>query len=277
MGEVEETGGDLDFHSQMTLEVLLNTGGSATAGFIKEQVGFDQTQQVHYRCDLDTGGRSALAERGLVEDAGETREHNGHQSTVYQLTDEGEAFALRQNLDLAPELHRGQLEQQIDQLLQNVDLTRQHAEGATTRAITANNRIDDIKETVDGWDGQMDALQSDVDRVDNRLDRLNSLIREDVDREQEIKDLRGDVEDLEEKVESLEESVGDVQAALKGRDEETLSEMVNENRNYIAKIWDRVGVGLIPEHGYGEAKKAVAEAVFNLGDDEDDDSGGLFG
>jgi len=277
MEGAKENGGDLDFHSQMTLEVLLNTGGSATAGFIKEQVGFEQTQQVHYRCDPDTSGRSALAERGLVEDAGETREHNGHESTVYQLTDEGETFALRQNLDLAPELHRGQLEQQIDQLLQNVDLTRQHAEGATTRAITANERIDDIKETVDGWDGQMDALQSDVDRVDNRLDRLNRLISEDVDREQEIKDLRSDVEDLEEKVESLEESVGDVQVALEGRDEETLSEMVNENRNYIAKLWKRVGASLIPEHGIQQKKDSLAEAVFNLGGDDEDDSGGLFG
>lgn len=258
---------DLDFESQMTLEVLLNLGGDATAGRLKEQVGVDQTQQIHYRVD------EWLAPLGLVADAGETREYNGQPSKVYELTDDGEEVALQQNLDLSPELHRGQLEREIGQLLQNLDLTRNHAETANTRATEAHERIDDVKATVDGWDGQMDSLRSDVERVDNRLDRLHDLIEEDVDREQEIDDLRGDVENLEERIGELEAAIGDVEEAVSGHDEDTLAGFTAENRDFIVKIWERVGVGWLSDSA-DDGTPTLAERV--LGREEDDGGGGLF-
>jgi hypothetical protein len=49
--ESGKTTDDLDFHSNLTLQTMLNAGGDATAGYLKEQTGLDQTAQIHYRMD----------------------------------------------------------------------------------------------------------------------------------------------------------------------------------------------------------------------------------
>lgn len=197
---------DLDFNSQMILEVLLNRGGSATASELKESLGLAQTGQIHYRVSNDIA-QPDLSQMGLVRDTGEMEMYNGNSSKVYELTEEGEDEALRQNLDLAPELHRGQLEREIDQLLDNLSATLEYAKASNNRAVKAHERIDEAKSTVDGWSGEMESLRSDIERVDNRLDNLNSLISDDVDREQEIKDVASEVASLREEVEEIQEEM----------------------------------------------------------------------
>lgn len=196
-----KTPDDLDFNNQMTLETLLNAGGEATAGYLREQVGLEQTSQIHYRVE------EWLCPLGFVESTGETGEYKGQKSKIYRLTEMGEEHALKQNLDLAPELHRGQLEREFEQLMDNLSNTREHAQAANERAVQAHNRLDDVKAVVDGWDGQMGKLEESVERIDSRLTRLNDVMRDDVNLEQRIQGVEADMAAVQEDVEELKDDI----------------------------------------------------------------------
>lgn len=278
---------DLDHHSQLTIEALLNAGGKACAGYIKEQVGFDQTQQVHYRCNADTDGRSILALLQFVEPTDETETWNGHPSTVYRLTDAGERYALKQNLDLAPELHRGQLEREIDQLLSNLDQTRQHAETANKRAAKAHERIDDVTDDLDGFEKQeftglkneVDRLRGEIDDMERTVQRVKSVVQS----HEDIYERADKADELEERVDELEAAIGDVEAEMDGYNEmDTLTDLVSDNRAYLLKVWERVGVGFLTGHSSDDGDAdSLAEAVFDYygdedAEEEDEDGGGLL-
>lgn len=221
---------EMDFHNQLTLETLLNAGGKATAGYLREQTGLEQTSQIHYRVD------EWLCPLGFVEPTGETGEYNGQDSKVYRLTEKGEEHALTQNLDLSPELHRGQLEREFEQLMTNLSNTAEHAQAANERAVRAHNRLDEVKSTVDGWDGQMGKLEESVERIDTRLNRLNGAMRDDLNLEQRVDRLeadmvavQADLEELQEDMQRYKDWVKETQAWAKDV-EERLDRLENGSR-----------------------------------------------
>ena len=235
---------DLGFHSQLTLQTMLNSGGDATAGHLREQVGLEQTAQIHYRMD------EWLIPLGLAVDTGEMAEYGGHESTVYALTDDGEEYALNHNLDLAPELHRAQLEDAVGQLRDHITAVNANARTANENARRAAEEVDDLSKRVSGFEGEAKRLNEKVEHTETRLTRLNDLLSDD-----NIENRIEELEKLESRVETLEEQVGDAGQLADEYDEEALADVVASNREYIIKIWNTVGVGQF---------KQMGETVYNL-------------
>jgi len=246
--ESGKTTDDLDFHSNLTLQTMLNAGGDATAGYLKEQTGLDQTAQIHYRMD------EWLIPLGLCRDAGETREYNGHESKVYELTADGEQYALDHNLDLAPELHRGQLEDAVGQLRDHLSAVNQNAQTANKNALRAAEQAEELAQRVEGFDGEVQRLGEKVNHAETRLNRLNDLLsNENLDNR--VDDLDEEVEDLARRLEALEEQTGDAGTVAENLDAENLAEAVSKNREFIIDIWEVVGVRQF---------KRIGETVYSI-------------
>lgn len=220
---------DLDFHSNLTLQVLLNSGGEATAGYLREQVGLEQTAQIHYRMD------EWLIPLGLAVDTGEMAEYGGHESTVYALTDDGEEYALDHNLDIVPELHRAQLEDAVGQLRDHISAVNQNAQTANENALRASEKTEELGQRVEGFEGEVKRLGEKVDHAETRLTRLNSLLSDD-NLEERIEEL----EKLEARVEELEEQVGNADEVADQYDEDSLAGVVDSNRGFIVDLWERL-------------------------------------
>jgi len=246
--ESGKTPDDLDFHSNLTLQTMLNAGGDATAGYLKEQTGLDQTAQIHYRME------EWLIPLGLCRDAGKTREHNGHESKVYELTDDGEQYALDHNLDIAPELHRGQLEDAVDQLRDQLSAVNQNAQTANKNALRAAEQADELAQRVEGFNGEVQRLGEKVNHAETRLNRLNDLLSSE-NLDNRVADLDDEVEDLAERVGDLEDQVGDAATVTENLDTETLAEAISENREFIIDIWEVIDVGQFKE---------IGETVYSL-------------
>lgn len=228
-----KTTDELGFHSNLTLQTLLNAGGNATAGYLKDQVGLDQTSQIHYRMD------EWLVPLGLAEDTGETQKHNGHESKVYELTDDGEQYALDHNLDVAPELHRAQLEDAIGQLRDHISAVNQNAQTANENALRAAERADDLAQRVEGFEGEAKRLGEKVEHAETRLTRLNDLLSDD-NLDNRVEDLDGEVDELAKRVDRLESQVGNADPVLENLDADSLAQAVSSNRDYLLDLWNAV-------------------------------------
>lgn len=266
---------DLDFTSNLILTTLLNAGGRATAGYLKEQTGVDQTQQIHYRCDPDTDGPSKLALLEFIELTGETEKWNGHPSKVYRLTDAGEEYALNHNLELAPEMHRSQLEDAVGQLRDHVTAVNQNAKTANKNAQHARNEVKELSEKVTGWENEASRRDEKLNHLETRVNNLNRVLSE-----QEVTDAIEQLDELEGRVEKLEREVGIEEAA----EVDDLQGRVDALERDVGTMWSTLGMSKMIDWGQEWTLTGWIQAIEDVlpHDDERKDSSGegrlsLFG
>ncbi|MFP9062305.1 hypothetical protein ACLI4R_17515 [Natrialbaceae archaeon A-chndr2] len=252
--EVETNIEHLDRPSKLILSKLYAEGGEAPAGELREAVGFEQTNQVHYRIEqsdpaLGPNGLDLVRQDGYIE-------HDGNEHRLYALTERGLGVVRTYSAELPPAESMAQLDAAIGHFADRIRTVEDRLNTCDRRGGDAHERIDTLKDSID------EDLQSLEGKVDGYTGNLNDA-RDDADaalraatgakRRAEQTPDRDELRVLEERVESIERALigtpqtetyrrnveTEVQEVLRD-DEETLLDTVRTNSWHINVLWNVV-------------------------------------
>jgi len=192
----------------------------ATASELKDALGLEQNQSIHYRMD------EKLIPQKLVLEYPERREQPGSRKAarVYQITDTGNDWVDKHGHEITLS-DLDEAEQEIQRItaelrsvssdIQKLKSWRQeqsgHAGGVSTRLSTLGDRVDDLDERMQMHDrrdysGIWDQLHDLNDRTDKLDDELDSLASE-RQLQQETSELKSNIESIESRQKSTEDSL----------------------------------------------------------------------
>lgn len=192
----------------------------ATASELKEALGLEQNQSIHYRMD------EKLIPQGLVLEHPERREQPGSRKAarVYQITKRGEDWADEHGHEITLS-DLDEAEQEIQRLsaelrdlssdVQSLRRWRQeqagHSGGVSTRLSNLGDRVDDLEGLMDkherrDYSGIWDQLHD----LDERTDRLNRRLDEPLATADDIEQVEQAIANLNDRLDTLAANLDDV-------------------------------------------------------------------
>jgi archaellum component FlaC len=212
---------EMDRTSRHILVKMDQIDGETTAAELRDSLGLEANQSIHYRMD------NKLIPADLVEE-GDRREQPGSRkpARIYELTDSGREWVAEHGHrvtltdldDAEDEIQR--LSSQLQSLqadVQNLKSWRQEQSGQTGGMST---RLNDIGDRLHDLEGQMvkhnrrdySGIWDQIHELDNRTENLSTPIPENPATEPEIKSIEDDVRDLDADVGSIESELTGIEA-----------------------------------------------------------------
>jgi len=196
--------------------------GDATAADLRDALGLDANQSVHYRMD------EKLIPRGLVIEHPDRRDQPGSRKAarVYQLTadgaewveDHGHEVTLTDIDEAEQEIQRLSAEfRDLSGDIQKLKRWRQeqagHAGGVSTRLSTLGDRVDDLGEKMEKHEQRdYSAIWDQIHDLDGHTDRLDARLDEPLASEDDIEQVEQAVADLNDRLDALAARLDDVEA-----------------------------------------------------------------
>lgn len=202
--------------------VKLDQLEEATASELKEAIGLDANQSIHYRMDRklipqglalehpdrrdQPGSRKAARVYQITDDGAEWVEDHGHEVTLTDI-DEAEQEIQRLSAEV-----RG-LSSDIQKLKRWRQEQAGHSGGVSTRLSTLGDRVDDLGEKMDKHERRdYSGIWDQIHDLDERTDRLGARLDEPLATADDIEQVEQAVADLDDRLDTIESNLSDVEA-----------------------------------------------------------------